>query len=205
MKPLIAFVHASSSAIGPSTRVAPADVYRREDILDERLLAAAGDRVGSFQQFRQTLQQAEALSPAAIVTTCSMFTRELPRARNQIETPLLGVDEAMIEQAARIGGRIALVGSLESAISQTAELLHLANTDLEISERVLVDPAATDDDGGARLAKRCQELLGDADAVVVADLSLCAVEDHLCESLEGRVLTCASSARARLKALVNLL
>ena len=203
MKPLVAFVHASPRAIGPSTRVAPSEEYRREDILDERLLGDDGDRTGSFQHFRQALQQAEALSPAAIVTTCSMFTRELPRARKQIETPLMGVDEAMIEQAAERGGRIALVGSLEAAMGHTAELIQLANPDAEIAARVRVEADATESDAAAAaLASRCEALLDDCDLVVVVQLSLSPVDDHLSESARERVLTCASSARERLRALI---
>ena len=182
----------------------PAEEYRREDILDERLMSRAGDRVGSFQLFRQTLQQAEVLSPAAILTTCSMYTRELPRARRQIETPLMGVDEAMIERAAELGGRIALVGSIESAIGDTAELIELANPEVEVAHRLLVDAdAAATDEAAAELAARCKAMLEDADAVVVVQLSLCAVEDHLDEISREWVLTSSSTARPRLKALLH--
>ena len=46
-----------------------------------------------------TLARAQRLNPAAILTTCSMYTQHLPTARKQISTPIVGIDEAMIQRA----------------------------------------------------------------------------------------------------------
>ncbi len=79
------------------------DEFEQQDFVQEALLACQGDPRG-FELLLQSLRQAEQLRPAAILTTCSMYTPHMPAARRLVATPVVGVDEAMLDEAARIGG-----------------------------------------------------------------------------------------------------
>jgi len=175
-----------------------------EDFLEGRLLALTADREASYDLFLETIRRAQASAPDVILTTCSIFNRDLPRIRELIETPLLGVDEAMIERAAEIGGRLVLVGSIGSAIENTgARIKQLCSRDCEIVPAPLFDKDACADEPGARaLAEELRLLRERADAVVVVQLSLARAVESLTDAECDTILTSAASATERLRAMI---
>lgn len=202
----IACVHATPRSIGPARRMLQAEWpgLAAEDFLEERLLALTEDREASFHLFLKTIRRAQASAPDAILTTCSIFNRDLPRIRELVETPLLGVDEPMIERAAEIGGRLALVGSIASAIENTgARIKGLCSRDCEIVPAPLVDKDACADEAGARaLAEELRRLREQADAVVVVQLSLARTSEFLSDAERATILSSAAPAIARLRTMI---
>jgi Asp/Glu/hydantoin racemase len=206
LAPLVVCVHATSRAIGPAIRLLterPGE-YRIEHLLDERLLDAADDDAASQALFLEVLQRAEARRPDLILTTCSMYTRHLPTARAKLALPLVGIDEPLLERAALLGGRLALVGSLATSIRLSEEaILAIARSRgiaIEITTRHFVAPEiASDRQALRRLADELRWLKREADVVVVVQLSLSPVANHLTEDEQQTILTSAKLAAAHLR------
>jgi hypothetical protein len=210
MSPLIMCVHATHRAVDPARRMLsnrPGE-FRHEDLVEEELLRAANDRRAAFSLLAGTLKRAEAPHPAAILTTCSIYTPLLPAARKLVSTPIVGVDEPMIERAARTGGMLALVGSLPAAIDLTAlQILERAeelDVRTSIAERRKVPPDACEtSEGRLRLADELRELSRGADVVVVVQLSLSPAADCLSPEERERILTSPPLALERLREMVE--
>jgi len=205
MTHLIACVHATSLAISPVARAFSHWVpeWKRLDMIEERLFSLQGEGEEAVSIFIETLKRAEAKSPGAILTTCSLYTRYLQRVRSLIKKPVLGIDEPMIERAVETGGRLALVGSLASAIEGTANLIkegaEAKGQWVDISTRLLVDPNLCSTPAGTKdLAERLRSLRHEVHGVVVVQASLSNVAELLSAEENERILTSPRLAIARL-------
>ncbi len=206
MRLRIACIHATPLAVGPVDRAFRKWVpeWERRDMIEERLLSLQGEGEEAFSVFAATLKRAEMEDPSAILTTCSLYTKQLPRARKSILKPVLGIDEPMIERAVEIGGKIGLVGSLSTAIEATANLItECARTRgraIDIATRMLVDPNLCSTPEGVReLAENLRAMADRVNAVVVVQASLSPVADLLSDEENKRVLTSPCLAIARLQ------
>ncbi|QDT55885.1 Asp/Glu/Hydantoin racemase [Caulifigura coniformis] len=206
--PLVACVHATPRAIDPTEMllktVGPVAVHH---LIDEQLLAAGDDAAGP-SIFRRALQEATSLRPAVVLTTCSMYTRFLDALRQHTKPPLLGIDEPMIDHAARTGGRLGFVGSIETAVQLTAEeVLRRAraiNVDADVAETLLVPRDSCDTDAGRRtLAAQIQELRSRVDHVVVVQLSLSPAVDLLTNEECRSVFTAVPFAATRIRSILG--
>jgi hypothetical protein len=209
MKRLIACVHATHRAVEPARRLLSAEPgeFDQEHLVNEALLACQGDGRG-FEVLLQTLRRAEDLRPAAILTTCSIYTPHLPAARRLVATPIVGVDEAMLDEAARLGGPLALVGSLQTSLDLAAEQIerraHEQNIPLSIAHRRLVPMDACDTaEGTKRLADELRELIPQVRGMVMVQLSLSPVAEHFSLEEQPKVLTSSRTAPARLRAVIK--
>jgi Asp/Glu/hydantoin racemase len=208
---IIACVHATPLAIAPVAdafrRWAPA--WHHHDIIEGQLLGAGGEGIEAVSLFQQTLGRADAMEPAAILTTCSLYTRYLPLLRMQMERPVLGIDEPMIERALEVGGRIGLVGSIPLAMETTARLIRERAAAAEfgapdLSARLLVDVNLCTTPAGVRqLADGIRLMLPAVDAVVVVQASLSPVMDLLAPEEQHRVLTSPRLAVDRLREMLK--
>jgi hypothetical protein len=196
MSHLIACVHATPRAIPPTRRMlgGRAHEFAQHDVLEEPLfqLDAASDE--GFRAFLAAIRQAELLHPSAVLTTCSMYTQHLPAVRSQLTTPIVGIDEAMIQRAAEVRGRLALVGSRPESIAFTGRQIEAKagrrGSRPEFAEPLCVPADACDTVSGTRqLAEQLNQLAGQVDVVVVVQLSLSPVSDHLSDDVRRRVLT----------------
>lgn len=209
MTHLIVCVHATPLAIEPVARAFCkwAPEWEIRDIIEERLLQLEGEGEKAFYTFVDTLKRAEKEDPAVILTTCSLYTREIPRARKLILKPLLGIDEPMIEKAVEIGGNIALVGSLSHAIERTANLImehaRMQGRKVYLSTQLLVDPNICSTLRGVQeFVKRLRLIAAKVDAVIVVQASLSLVADLLSEEENKKILT---SPRLAITKLQNIL
>ena len=208
--PLIVCVHATPRAIAPTHRLfaCAEGEFRCQDLVEERLFTCEADGDVGRTLFLDTLRRAAADGPAVILTTCSMYTQYLSQARREIETPLVGIDEAMILRAAQRGGPFALVGSLPSAITLTRQAIceraATIGTDATIAETRLIDADACATEARThRLADELRELSSRVHTVVVVQLSLSGVAELLSAAEQSRILTSAASALERLRAAVE--
>jgi Asp/Glu/hydantoin racemase len=206
----IVCVHATHRAVEPARRMlaAESDEFEQEHLIREALLACQGDRQRGLELLLKTLREAEELRPSAILTTCSIYTPQLPAARQVVATPIVGVDEAMLDQAARVGGPLALVGSLEASIALAAERIeHLAQelgAPTSIADRRLVPLDACETAASAQdLAAELRRLRRHVRGVVVVQLSLSPVAQHLSPEEHSTILTSPPGALAHLRAVIQ--
>jgi Asp/Glu/hydantoin racemase len=142
------------------------------------------------------------------LTTCSIYTPQLPAVRQLVATPIVGVDEALIDQAARVGGPLALVGSLEASLALAAEQIERRAQELgrptSIAQRRLVPLDACESAAAAQsLAAELRRLHEQVQAVVVVQLSLSPVAEHLSSEEHQTILTSPPGALAGLRAVIK--
>jgi len=210
MTHLIACIHATPLAIGPVVQAFSQWVpeWKRLDIIEERLFSLQGEGEEAVSIFIETLKRAEAENPGAILTTCSLYTRYLQSVRSLIKRPVLGIDEPMIEKAVEMGGKLALVGFLASAIEGTASLIkkgaEAKGQWVDISTRLLVDPNLCSTPAGMKdLAERLRSLRHEVDGVVVVQASLSNVAELLSDEENERILTSPRLAIFRLQQILE--
>lgn len=210
MNKRIICIHATPLAIDPVARAFKkwAPQWEHIDIIEGRLFRLQGEGEGAFETFVATLKRAEAEEPSAILTTCSMYTRQLPRARRWISRPVLGIDEPMIEKAVEAGGKLALVGSLASAIEGTARLIkeeaEAKGQWIDVSTRLLVDPNVCSKPAGMKdLAMRLLSLRHGVNRIVVVQASLSDVANFLSTEENEYILTSPRLAIFRLQKILK--
>jgi Asp/Glu/hydantoin racemase len=71
----------------------------------------------------QYAKVAEASGSDVIVTTCAFLGPTVDKLRNRVRIPWVGVDEAMAEEALRIGKRIGVLATVKSPLDATSNLL----------------------------------------------------------------------------------
>jgi Asp/Glu/hydantoin racemase len=206
----IVCVHATQRAEEPARRMLAAypQEFEQDHFVHEALLSCSPDQQRGRELFLEALRQADELRPAAILTTCSIYTPQLPFVRQNIATPIVGVDEALIEQAAQVGSPLALVGSLETAIALAAEQIERRAQELgastSITQRRLVPLDACETPAMAQsLAAELRRLREHVQAVVVVQLSLSPVGEHLSPDEHRTILTSPPAALARLRAAIQ--
>ena len=208
---LVACIHATPLAIAPVAQAFSQWVpeWKRVDIIEERLFSLQGEGEEAVSIFIETLKRAEAEKPGAILTTCSLYTRYLKRVRCLIEKPVLGIDEPMIEKAAEAGGKLALVGSLASAIEGTARLIkeeaEAKGQWIDVSTRLLVDPNVCSKPAGMKdLAMRLLSLRHGVNRIVVVQASLSDVANFLSTEENEYILTTPRLAIFRLQKILKV-
>lgn len=118
------------------------------NIVDDSLLAEVKTNgsitPGIIRRVCAYAVQAEALGADAILNQCSSVGEAVDVARNMIKIPYIKVDEAMAEEAVKIGGRVSVIATVASTmgpsvrlIKRTAEKMHKK---IEVKE-CLVDGA----------------------------------------------------------------
>ena len=162
------------------------------NLLDDRIVAdlRSEERRDSVRERSRALVHAAAASGAeAVVLTCSSISGYAAPVAEEVGIPVLRIDEAMADEAAAIGGRIAVLATLPTTLEPTCvlleERLRLAGREATI-ERVLVDGAFVAVVAGDRAEH--DRLVGEAvraaceraDVIVLAQASMAsaAAGDH---------------------------
>lgn len=178
------------------------------NLLDDKIVADLRneERRGSVAGRVRDLVHAAASSGAeAVVLTCSSISGLAGEVAAAVGVPVLRIDEAMADEAAAIGGRIAVIATLPTTLEPTcallAERLGRAGVNAEV-EQVLVEGAFAAVSAGDRAEH--DRLVGDAvraaaarsDVVVLAQASMAsaAAGDHPVPVLSSPA---AGVARAR--------
>lgn len=124
----------------------------------------------------------------AVLVTCSSIGAAAELARNVVPVPVIRVDEAMADQAVKIGPRIGVIATLATTLEPTADLVRrrAGAAGAEISLTTLVcdgafaalgrgDTAAHDTAIADGLTKLAQE----SDVIILAQASMARVADTL--------------------------
>ena len=123
-----------------------------------------------------------------ILLACSTFNRAVEYARPMVDTPLLQIDRPMMDLAVQAGSRIGLLATVPTTVPASERLLRLAASEAgkEIhvetrlcSEAFQVLKAGNPDKHNEMLLKEIDELSGKVDAIVLAQVSMTALEPRL--------------------------
>jgi len=123
-----------------------------------------------------------------ILLACSTFNRAAEFARPMIDTPLLQIDRPMMDLAVQDGSRIGLLATVPTTVPASERLLRLAaeeagkKVDVRLrlcSEAFQVLKAGDPDKHNDMLLEEIERLSGDVDAIVMAQVSMTALEPRL--------------------------
>ena len=165
-----------------------------------------GRRLGFLASF------AEESGAAAVMLTCSTLGVLVDEAKAMIGVPLLKVDEAMADEAARLGARIGVIATLYTTLKPTSALVEeraaMAKKAVEV-ETVLCEGAfgalgrgdtATHD---RIVLENLRGLMDRSDVVVLAQASMARVADRI--PAEERKVPVLSSPRMGVQRMKDVL
>lgn len=134
------------------------------------------------------IESAEAAGANAVMVTCSSIGPGVALAQSLFELPVLRIDEAMAEEAVRMGRRIGVAATLRTTLEPTIELLKAkaaqSGHTIEIVESlsqgafeaVLAGDVTTHD---RILAEKLVHDLHDVDVIVLAQASMARVVSEM--------------------------
>jgi Asp/Glu/hydantoin racemase len=166
-----------------------------DELVDERVLAHVRHLVATGVQ--------------AVLVTCSSIGEAAERAGEQVQVPVVRVDQAMAERAIELaaagGGRVAVLATLESTLGPTERLLRrmaAGRPEVVVVSDVVAGAAASRSAGDSRehdrlVRDRLSRAAADSDVVVLAQASMAPALDAV-GSLAAPVLESVSSGSARL-------
>ena len=143
---------------------------------------------GNFAKFTQAALSQQEYGVDLILLACSTFNRAVELARPMIRTPMLQIDRPMMDLAVRHGTRLGLLATVPTTVPASERLLRLAAADagktVEIKTRLCSDAFAALKAGQTEkhndmLLAEIDRLSGEVDAIVLAQLSMSALEPRL--------------------------
>lgn len=171
-------------------------------IAEKRLTPATARRLAGY------IESAEDAGADVIMVTCSSVGPAVEAARPFVSAPVLRVDEAMADAAVRRGRRIGVIATLSTTLEPTVELVRV-RADVQGREVELVQKlcdgafeAVSSGDGATHdriVAEGLRELMGEVDAIVLAQASMARVVNSL--PAEERTTPIFSSPRLGVEAL----
>lgn len=194
MEHKLAFIHTSPVLVSLFSQMAREYLPEIEffHMVDESLIrntVAAGKLTkNTIRRLGNMIESAHDGGAGAVMVTCSSIGEGVSAAREQFDFPILRVDEAMAEEAVRIGGRIGVAATLKTTLDPTMGLLRdtarRANRQVELApvlsdgafEAVLAGDTARHDQ---LVAASLAELMTRVDVVVLAQASMTRVISQL--------------------------
>lgn len=190
--------------------------YEVMNIVDDSILpqlkANGGDVSEVEGRLVQYMKIAESAGADLILNACSSVGEVVAIAQQQVNVPIVRIDEAMAEEAVRRGKKIGVAATLHTTLRPTLDLIKAkaesADGDYQI-ESTLVSEAferlmAGDKDGhDAVLASALEKFVKTVDVVVLAQASMARVVATLPEALQGRFLSSPRLGMERVQALAR--
>jgi aspartate/glutamate racemase len=142
----------------------------------------------NYAKFVQAALSQQEYGVDLILLACSTFNRAAEFARPMIDTPLLQIDRPMMDLAVRDGNRIGLLATVPTTVPASERLLRLAakdagkNIDVKLrlcSEAFQVLKAGNPEKHNDMLLEEIDGLSGEVDAIVMAQVSMTALEPRL--------------------------
>ena len=213
----IALIHATPVAMQPVV-----EAFRRGwtdvdtfNVLDDALstdLARAGTLNAVLKQRIAALAAyATGIGIDAILYTCSAFGEAIDAVARTARMPVLKPNEAMFEEALRLGTRIGLLATFQPSIpSLEQEFVDMAraqrkNVTLEsaCAPEAMAALTAGDADQHDRLIAEAVPRLAHCDVVMLAQFSMARARSAVQQVIGDKVLTSPDNAVAKLKAMLN--
>lgn len=142
----------------------------------------------NYAKFTQAALSQQDYGVDLILLACSTFNRAVEYARPMIVTPMLQIDRPMMDLAVRQGSRLGLLATVPTTVPASERLLRLAAADagrtIEIKTRLCSEAFAQLKAGQVEkhnelLLGEIDRLAGEVDAIVLAQLSMSALESRL--------------------------
>jgi len=142
----------------------------------------------NYAKFTQAALSQQAYGVDLILLACSTFNRAVEFSRPMIATPMLQIDRPMMDLAVRHGVRIGLLATVPTTVPASERLLRQAALDagksIEIQTRLCSEAFAALKAGEPEkhndlLLAEIDRLSGSVDAIVLAQLSMSALEPRL--------------------------
>lgn len=165
-------------------------VHYVDDTLQNTNLACEPGTIppGNYLKFVHAARSQQDYGVDLIVLVCSTFNRAVEFARPMITTPLLQIDRPMMDLAVQKGSRIGLLATLPTTVPASERLLHVAAADagktVRITTRLCSEAFAALKAGQTEkhnelLLAEIDRMSADVDAIVLAQLSMSALEPRL--------------------------
>jgi len=213
----IALIHATPVAIPPVVEAfhrgwTEVDTF---NVLDDALstdLARAGTLNTALKQRIAALAAyATGIGIDAILYTCSAFGEAIDAVARTAQMPVLKPNEAMFEEALRLGTSIGLLATFQPSIpSLEQEFVDMArahNTNVTLESACVPEAMAAltagDADQHDRLIAEAAPRFAHCDVVMLAQFSMARARPAVQQVIGNRVLTSPDSAVAKLKAMLN--
>lgn len=151
---------------------------------------------------------AEEMGADVVLMTCSSLADSVDVARRLVHIPVLKINESMIDEAVKIGDRVAILGTLSSVIEPTVRILkdkaEDAGKKLEI-KTILCEDAfkallSGDTTGHDRMVlEYIKRISKQVDVIVLAQGSMARLVPMIDEDIKIPVLTCIRSGINQIK------
>jgi aspartate/glutamate racemase len=142
----------------------------------------------NYAKFVQAALSQQNYGVDLILLACSTFNRAVEHARPMIDVPLLQIDRPMMDLAVRDGRRIGLLATVPTTVPASERLLkeaaREAGKECEVkirlcSEAFKVLKAGHPEKHNEMLLAEIDKLSGEVDAIVMAQVSMTALEPRL--------------------------
>lgn len=178
------------------------------NLMDESLsgdLAAAGRLDDRMTDRFMTLGRYVAKTGAdAILFTCSAFGPCIEAVARDLKIPVLKPNEAMIEEAEKIGGRIGLLATFQpTLVSMPPEFPKSIDLKLKLADGALAAMDRGDLAEHDRLSVLAAKDLMDCTAIALAQFSLSRATEDIAKATGKPILTTPDSAVRKLKRLLE--
>lgn len=209
MRPLVALVHATSAAIGPA-EAAFAEAFPEAELwhlLDDRLARDADAAGGLVPPLRRRMLaligHAVEHGADAVQLTCSMYGPVAELAGRFWDVPVHGSDEAVLRELGwSKPARVGVIGSLDSAVADSANRLAEVVPDAEVVPITAVGAADAAGDAEALfgcLERAARSHAGAVGVFVLAQFSLTPPWQRLESALATPVLSPPQLAAGELR------
>lgn len=145
----------------------------------------------NYAKFVQAALSQQEYGVNLILLVCSTFNRAVEYARPMIDTPLLQIDRPMMDLAVQTGGRVGLLATVPTTVPASERLLRVAaqeaGKEVEVETRLCSDAFAVLKAGDPErhnemLLKEIDQLSDRVDSIVLAQLSMTALEPRLTDT-----------------------
>jgi Asp/Glu/hydantoin racemase len=142
----------------------------------------------NYAKFVQAALSQQEYGVDLILLACSTFNRAAELARPMIDTPMLQIDRPMMDLAVRDGIRVGLLATVPTTVPSSERLLRLAASEagrpVQITTRLCSEAfrvlkAGDPEKHNDMLLAEIDGLSGSVDAIVMAQISMSALEPRL--------------------------
>ncbi|MBW1700303.1 MAG: aspartate/glutamate racemase family protein [Deltaproteobacteria bacterium] len=201
-KPLVGVLHSTRFVVEPvhsviASKCAGVDVFH---IVDEgilRVLFEIGhitDRI--IDWLAQMARSAQGTGADLAVLSCSSLSPAVNAVQKQLSIPFIKIDEPMAERAVQVADKIGLVATNHTTPKPSALLIQEVADRLgrkpqiipRVKEDAFMKLSRGDIEGhDTMVIEAVEELLGEVDVVLLAQISIARVKEKLDEDIKGRV------------------
>ncbi|WP_179107247.1 aspartate/glutamate racemase family protein [Sediminibacillus massiliensis] len=214
MNKKLAIVHTTPLTVEPLKALAKDYIpdYQIVNFVDDSILPQLNENGGNTEEVEERLIQymryAEQAGADVILNACSSVGEVAAKAREQINTPVVRIDEPMAELAIEKGEKIGVAATLATTLNPTIALLrsksYELNKQVEFQSRIAGEAyqclLAGDKDGhDEKLKAVLSDLASESDVVVLAQASMARVVTSLPEEMQDKFLSSPALGMQRVK------